>query len=248
MPGAVGVTLGDPGRRLGDGVDSMADKGKSLKRDTKTRILDAAEILFAENGFKDTSIYRLARKARVNQAAVNYHFGTKDALVEKVIERRLSMISQRRMENLRQIKTAAQRQDRRPEVHALLKAYIEPALTLTEMTPGERHFLVIVGRALAEPDEAIRNIFIRQFEPSFLLLAELMHSALPDLSESVLRWRLHFAIGSLAHVMRLCGSQWPVEDLEPHAADTETVLKLLITFLTEGMTAPAAGEDPRLSA
>ena len=226
----------------------MADKCKAPKRDTKTRILDAAEILFAENGFKDTSIYRLARKARVNQAAVNYHFGTKDALVEKVIERRLSMISQRRMENLQQIKTAAQRQGRRPEVHALLRAYIEPALTLTEMTPGERHFLVIVGRALAEPDEAIRNIFIRQFEPSFLLLAELMHSALPDLSESVLRWRLHFAIGSLAHVMRLCGSQWPVEDLEPHAADTETVVKMLISFLTEGMAAPEACEDPHLSA
>jgi len=226
----------------------MTDKGKSPKKDTKTRILDAAEILFAENGFKDTSIHRLARKAAVNQAAVNYHFGSKDALVEKVIERRLSMISRRRMEKLQQLKAAAQERGCRPDVQALLRAYIEPALTLMEKTSGERYFLVIVGRALAEPDEAVRNIFIRQFEPSFLLLAELMQKALPNLSESVLRWRLHFAIGSLAHVMRLCGSQWPVEDLEPRAHDTETVLKLLITFLTEGMTAPEAGEAAPLPA
>ena len=222
----------------------MVDKCAPPKRDTKTRILDAAEILFAENGFKDTSIHRLARKARVNQAAVNYHFGSKDALVEKVIERRLCMISQRRMEALKQIKAAVQRQGRRPDVQTLLRAYIEPALTLTEKTSGERYFLLIVGRALAEPDEAIRNIFIRQFEPSFLLLAELMQRALPDVSESVLRWRLHFAIGSLSHVMRLCGSQWPVEDLEPQADDTETVLQLLVNFLTSGMAAPDAGEAP----
>ena len=223
----------------------MADKSKSPQIDTKTRILDAAEILFAENGFKETSIHCLARKARVNQAAVNYHFGSKDALVEKVIERRLSMISQRRMEKLKQIKAVAQRQGCRPDVPTLLRAYIEPALILMEKTSGERYFLLIVGRALAEPDEAIRNIFIRQFEPSFQLLAELMQNALPDLPESVLRWRLHFAIGSLAHVMRLCGSQWPVADLEPHASDTETVVKLLITFLTEGMAAPEASGDAR---
>jgi AcrR family transcriptional regulator len=226
----------------------MADNCKSPKHDTKTRILDAAEILFAENGFKETSIHRLARKARVNQAAVNYHFGSKDALVEKVIERRLSMISNRRMENLKQIKMAAQRQGRRPDVQALLRAYIEPALTLMGKTSGERYFLLIVGRALSEPDEAIRNIFIRQFEPSFLLLAELMQSALPDLPEAVLRWRLHFAIGSLAHVMRLCGSKWPVEAIEPQAYDTETVIKLLITFLTEGMAAPETHEAVRLPA
>jgi AcrR family transcriptional regulator len=224
----------------------MADKCKSPKRDTKTRILDAAEILFAENGFKETSIHRLARKAGVNQAAVNYHFGSKDALVEKVIERRLCMISQRRMEKLQQIKTETQQQGCRPDVPALLRAYIEPALTLMEKTSGERYFLLIVGRALAEPDEVIRNIFIRQFEPSFLLLAELMQRALPDVSESVLRWRLHFAIGSLSHVMRLCGSQWPVEDLKPPASDTETIVKLLITFLTEGMAAPETHGDGRL--
>ena len=219
----------------------MIDKRKSPKHDTKTRILDAAEILFAENGFKDTSIHRLARKAHVNQAAVNYHFGSKDALVEQVIERRLASIGRLRLEKLQRIKTASARQGRRPGVHELLHAYIEPVFTLTETPQGERYFLVIVGRALAEPDEAIRNLFIRQFEPAFLLLAELMQGALPDLSGSVLRWRLHFAIGALAHAMRLCGSQWPAGAFLPHAYDTETVVKSLVTFLAGGMAAPDVG-------
>lgn len=219
----------------------MGGSHKPKRTDTKARILDAAEKLFAENGFKETSVNRLAREARVNQAAINYHFGSKGALVEQVIERRLSVIGHRRMENLQSVKDTADRQGRRPDCHELLRAYIEPAFALTEATQGQRYFLVIVGRALAEPDDAIRNIFIRQFEPAFLLLAELMQKALPDLAEAVLRWRLHFAIGALAHVMRLCGSPWPNGALLPHGRDAETAVTLLVQFLASGMTAPDDG-------
>jgi len=226
----------------------MNGSHKPKQGDTKTRILDAAEKLFAQKGFKDTSIHRLAREARVNQAAINYHFGSKGALVEQVIERRLSVIGQRRMQNLQSIKDAADRRRGRPDCHELLQAYIEPAFALTETTQGKRYFLVIVGRALAEPDDVIRNIFIRQFEPAFLLLAELMQNALPDLSGAVLHWRLHFAIGALAHGMRLCGSQWPDGAFMPHARDAETVVALLVQFLASGMAAPEDGGMGRLTA
>lgn len=45
--------------------------------DTVTRILDTAEVLFAERGFAETSLRNITSKARVNLAAVNYHFGSK---------------------------------------------------------------------------------------------------------------------------------------------------------------------------
>ena len=63
----------------------MDGRHQPKRGDTKARILDAAEKLFDENGFKDTSINRLAREARVNQAAINYHFGSKGALVDQVL-------------------------------------------------------------------------------------------------------------------------------------------------------------------
>jgi AcrR family transcriptional regulator len=47
---------------------------------TRERILRAVERLFADRGYEETSIRAIVAKARVNQAAINYHFGGKDGL------------------------------------------------------------------------------------------------------------------------------------------------------------------------
>ena len=52
---------------------------------TRERILNAAERLFADRGYEDTSIRAIVAKARVNQAAINYHFGGKDGLYREVL-------------------------------------------------------------------------------------------------------------------------------------------------------------------
>ena len=57
--------------------------------DTKERILDAAEQLFGEHGPSDTSLRAITAAAGVNLAAVNYHFGSKEKLIEAVLSRRL---------------------------------------------------------------------------------------------------------------------------------------------------------------
>src|SRR6056297_1650117 len=57
--------------------------------DTVTRILDTAEVLFAERGFAETSLRNITSKAKVNLAAVNYHFGSKKSLIQAVFARYL---------------------------------------------------------------------------------------------------------------------------------------------------------------
>ena len=218
------------------------DATTSEQRDTKTRILDAAEILFAENGYKRTSIKALAFRAQVNLAAVNYHFGSKHALVEKVVARRLSLINDLRMEKFRQIEEEAARNGTSPPVPALLRAFVEPVFSVTDTLQKGASFLMIEGRAFAEPDHAIRDIFIRHFKPAFTRLSGLMQAALPDLPAPVLRWRLHFAIGALAHALRVCGTR-PVPDFSPPAGPAGMVVSLLVAFLARGMTAPHSSED-----
>ena len=61
------------------------------KIDTKNRILDAAEVLFAERGFADTSLRLITSEADVNLASVNYHFGSKKELIQAVLDRYLSL-------------------------------------------------------------------------------------------------------------------------------------------------------------
>ena len=70
--------------------------------ETRTRILDAAEELFMQHGFEGTSMRLLTAKAGVNLAAVNYHFGSKDALIEAVFRRRLDPMNTARIAALEQ--------------------------------------------------------------------------------------------------------------------------------------------------
>ena len=65
--------------------------------DTRDRILDAAERLFVEHGFDGTSMRMITGAANANLAAVNYHFGSKDALVQEVFRRRLADLNERRI-------------------------------------------------------------------------------------------------------------------------------------------------------
>jgi len=64
-----------------------------VQTDTVDRILDAAEELFAERGFSETSLRMITSKAKVNLAAVNYHFGSKNALIHAVFARFLTPFS-----------------------------------------------------------------------------------------------------------------------------------------------------------
>ena len=68
--------------------------------DTKTKILDAAEKLFGNKGFDATSLRDITAGADVNLAAVNYHFQTKESLIDAVIARRLEPVNRRRLEML----------------------------------------------------------------------------------------------------------------------------------------------------
>src|SRR5499427_8524856 len=67
---------------------------------TQEKILDSAEELFMEHGFEATSLRAITAAARVNLAAVNYHFGSKEELFQAVLSRRLDPMNQQRVELL----------------------------------------------------------------------------------------------------------------------------------------------------
>src|SRR5207248_1431431 len=79
---------------------SMTLRAVKPQHETRTRILDAAEELFMLHGFEGTSMRLLTAKAGVNLAAVNYHFGSKDALIEAVFRRRLDPMNVARVAEL----------------------------------------------------------------------------------------------------------------------------------------------------
>ena len=65
----------------------MSTESRTSQPETRDRILDAAERLFVEHGFEGTSMRMITGAANANLAAVNYHFGSKDALIQAVFRR-----------------------------------------------------------------------------------------------------------------------------------------------------------------
>src|SRR5690606_12136445 len=78
-------------------VIPMSEATAKQGPDTRARILDAAEALFMTHGFEATSMRMITGQAGVNLAAVNYHFGSKDALIQEVFRRRLTELNRDRL-------------------------------------------------------------------------------------------------------------------------------------------------------
>ena len=92
---------------------------------TKDRILGAAEELFAQFGFAGTSLRQVTSRADVNIAAVNYHFGSKENLVNEVFRRRMDDMSRQRIDALKAAIT-----QHPGELEPILAAFVEPAVAV----------------------------------------------------------------------------------------------------------------------
>src|SRR2546428_5463252 len=120
--------------------------------ETRTRILDAAEELFMLHGFEGTSMRQLTAKAGVNLAAVNCHFGSKDALIEAVFRRRLDPMNAARIAALDELEKSA----RAPAPDAIIRAFIGQSLRMIEDTKnGGRNFIPPLGRRYTQPSKPL---------------------------------------------------------------------------------------------
>ena len=98
-----------------------------MAADTKEQILDVAERLFADRGFPATPLRDITSEAGVNLASVNYHFGSKEALLAAVLERRLRPVNARRLELLDAIESAAG--NGAPNAEEVIRAFSLPAVS-----------------------------------------------------------------------------------------------------------------------
>jgi len=204
--------------------------------DTKSRILDAAERLFAEEGFSATSHRHITREAGVNLAAVNYHFGSKEELLKAVFARRLAPINRERLARLEaHLENVA---PGTPSVDAVVRAMVEPAFEALEAA-GEsvQRFMQLVGRTHSETSDQIRLCFLGQFEEIHQAFLAALGAALPHLEESELMLRYHFTMGSMAHTLawlgKLRGTGVPAI-----LGDPEALRESLVRFAAAGLGAP----------
>ena len=160
---------------------------------TKQAVFNAAERLFALHGFQNVSVRDITAEAGVNLASVNYHFGSKDALLFDIFRRRTSELNR---ERARMLHEAAARHDGKPPVRDILEAYFAPPLRWASPDHDRRISVQFIIRARSEGTEAMREAL--QHDVSHLArFADALMAARPELAPEEVYWRLHFCLGML---------------------------------------------------
>jgi len=160
---------------------------------TKAAVLCAAERLFALNGFQNVSVRDITAEAGVNLASVNYHFGSKDALLFEIFRRRTAELNR---ERARMLHAAADAHAGKPTVRAILAALFEPPLRWSTPDHARRISVQFIIRARSEGTEAMRDI-LRTDVSHLRRFADALIGALPHLAPEDVYWRLHFTLGMI---------------------------------------------------
>lgn len=209
---------------------------------TRDRVCEAAERLFSEHGFSNTSLRQITAEAGANLAAVNYHFGSKEDLYREVLLRRLRPMNEERLTLLTQAEQLAG--DQPVPVRAILITFIRPLLRrAADAGSGGRSFLRLISRQLMDPPPFIREEMVRELEPLAERYARALGQTKPDLPRSELFWRMQFAIGATLYT---AAHQHDVERLSQglcRSDDLDGCIRRLVEFCTAGLGAPLAAAE-----
>ncbi len=203
---------------------------------TKNKILDAAELLFADKGFNGTSLREITSLGEVNLAAVNYHFGSKKELIKAVMSRYMNALSPR----LESALSALCQEDVQPSLIEVFSAFIEPLLYLNEFKEnGTSTFLQLLGRGYTDSQGFLRWFLTTQYPGVIEHFTKAVHKAYPELSPEEMFWRLHFTMGTIVFTM---SSSDALIDIAQNDFDREIdiagVIKQVIPYVAAGVAAP----------
>lgn len=159
---------------------------------TRERILNASEQLFSERGYSGTSLRAIADLAGVNLAAANYHFGSKENLLQATFVRCMEPVNQERLERLQALESEAASLS----VGDIVRAFIEPGLQAAK----DPRLPALVAKLFAEPKTVSVPLLQNTFRPTASAFFSALTRALPHLEEEQLRWRFHFMIGAMIHL------------------------------------------------
>ncbi|MCL5745977.1 MAG: TetR family transcriptional regulator [Acidobacteria bacterium] len=201
--------------------------------ESRTRLLDAAELLFIERGFAGCSLRAITAEARVNLAAVNYYFRSKEALIREVLLRRLQPINEERLQLLLAVENAAA--GAAVPVQRIVEAFIDPLFSCAHATGDTGQLLRrLVGRVHTEPSPCVQRLLVAECRNVSLRFTAALEKALPDASANDIAVRMRFMVGVLVQTAAGLHS----EDTAFSAASEAEVVRQMVMFIAAGLQAP----------
>ncbi len=205
---------------------------------TPDHLLDVAERLLADHGLDGVSLRRINQEAGLNPAAIHYHFGSKRALIEAVVLRRMQGLMERRAVLLERLSRSGEP----PGVRPLVEVMILPLAELWIESPEVgRRYLRFLSRVYAERSGDLVDVARSFFREDWERVVRGLSQALPERASSVLPARLALAAEAIVHGLANAAAAGRWSSGEPGLEPREFV-QTLIDFVAGGLSAPAGGD------
>jgi len=206
--------------------------------DTRERLLDVAERLFAEHGFDAVSLRSITTDAGANLAAVNYYFGSKEALIEAVVARLVEPVNRKRIEILDGIRQEGPRNAR-----SIVIAFIDPVLEAAARgVGGDNRFFKLMSRCMAARDERVSRLVMRQFPEVVARFVDIICECCPGVSSNTAHLRLLFMAGAMAHSLFHHDKLAILSQGRCDLPSFDLLREEMIVFLAAGLTARGVEE------
>ena len=212
--------------------------------ETKRRIIGAAGRLFAERGFEGVSLREITSAAEANVAAVNYHFGNKEQLIDEVIVDHVLPVIRERLRLLNEAKElVGDGDDSVVAIEDILNAFMRPFLTvMNESGVSKALFCKLSGRCMSDRGGNLPEKALSEFALMVKMFTTELGKTIPELSPKVLLWRLHFSFGVMAHTLMYEERFYEMTKGGCGKPDLETTLMRMIDYCKGGLLADDSGE------
>ncbi|MCV6590036.1 MAG: TetR family transcriptional regulator [Marinobacterium sp.] len=205
---------------------------------TAANIVRAAETLFAEQGFTETTVRQITARADVNLAAVNYHFGSKKGLIQAVAEKFLGPLCQNIEQVLDQRMAAS---DKTISLEELLEMLMRALLGVNQNNDHALSvFMRLLDLAYMKHQEDLRDFLIERYGSRVQTFIAMIRKDAAPMEDDEFFWRLHFLLGSITFTLSNFHTLNAIERREfESGAEVERILHRMIPVLTAGLQARA---------
>lgn len=204
---------------------------------TRERILDAAEALFATHGFHGTSLRDVAQAIGSGIALVTYHFGTKDVLFDRVIQRRAVYMAHARILALDAARAKAPGGPL--SVEDLVTGYVWPFIERSVAgDKGWKHYSLFVARHANSPE--FSRVLSEHYDPVARQYLNEFERTLPSMPQKDLYYAFSFMVGAMVSTVAEPGRVEHLSFGQIKSSDVDEVFKRMLPFLSAGFQSLAS--------
>ena len=200
----------------------------------RERLLDVAERLFAERGYRAPSVRTSTAEARCNIAAVNYYFGGKENLYQAMYRRLLVALREQRIASLRRaMDGAGDGAGIDVPLRAFTTAFLEPHLDQS----GGRRMMRLFSQEMLEPRLRPGTFQREMIEPLVRALTAALRAARPRLRPRAARLCVLSLVAQLAHLVQMRSLPGPARGPERPESSLPTIVDHIVKFTAAGIEA-----------